>query len=478
MNFTKNKPIIYGNLYRKIAVVLFALGFQQSYSQDTCDTAVPITAGVTTIALIDGQNITSNCSGETLAEWYTYTPTANYSLTVTSDLAQNICKDTNFNVYTGNCSGLACYVGDDDGGTVVCSDGTSYLSKKTFEVVAGTTYYIVWDNKWGQTQGFDFQIIEAPFVPSPCTTAVPVTAGVTTVAALDGTNQTTSCSTAAKGKWYTYSVAEDAHVTITSDLPQNICKDTNFSVYTGSCSGGLTCVTSDDNSGTIACNSGNTFSNLSKKTFDALAGVTYYIAWDNKWSDAGFDFQIIEDVIVVPVHYTSQTISTVNTSDYNMCVVDMNGDGKDDIASVDNNNLRVNVQGDNGTFTPTNYPINGTSRMPGWSLAAGDLNKDGFNDLLLGSGGGLTLWISNSTGTAYTNYTPPQSIFCQRTNFIDINNDGNLDAFSCHDINPNVYYLNNGSGTYTYYQSGVTAGAYSLGITPGGGNYASLSNRP
>ncbi|MDI1255033.1 MAG: FG-GAP-like repeat-containing protein [Flavobacterium sp.] len=476
MNITKNKLIIESNLCLKIVLAVLVLGFQQSYSQNTCDTAVPITVGVTTIPLIDGANIPSSCSNEDLAEWYIYTPTQNYSVTVTSDLVQNICKDTNFNVYTGSCSGLACYVGDDDGGIIQCNTGgsSSYLSKKTFDVTAGTTYYIVWDNKWGQTQGFDFQLTEAPYVPSPCSTAIPITAGVTTVDSIDGTNFTTSCSTATKGKWYTYTPATDVHLTITSDLIQNICKDTNFNVYTGSCSGGLTCVTSDDNSGTIACNSGNSFSNLSIKTFDALAGVTYYIAWDNKWSEAGFDFEIIEEVIIVPVHYTSQVISTVNNGSYNMCIVDMNNDGKDDIASVTSNSLRVNAQGDNGTFSFTDYPINGTSRMPGWSIAAGDLNKDGFNDLLLGSGSGLTFWISNATGTGYTNNTPPEYIFCQRTNFIDINNDGNLDAFSCHDIDPNVYYLNNGAGTYTYYQSGITAGAYSLGITASGGNYASL----
>jgi hypothetical protein len=58
-------------------------------------------------------------------------------------------------------------------------------------------------------------------------------------------------------------------------------------------------------------------------------------------------------------------------------------------------------------------------------------------------------------------------VFCQRTNFVDINNDGHLDAFSCHDVNPNVYYLNDGSGNYTFYQGG-------LGDHPEGGNYGSL----
>jgi hypothetical protein len=446
--------------------------FQLIESPTPCSSAIPVTAGTITVDTIDGTNMTTGCSTTTMGKWYVYTPSQDYFLTITSDLPQNICKNTNFSVYTGSCSAtLTCVTSDDNSGTIACNSGNTFsnLSMKSFNVMAGTTYYIAWDNKWS-ADGFDFQIIESP---TPCTAATPITAGITTINAIDGMNITTTCSTATLGKWYAYVPAQDLHVTITSDLVQNICKDTNFSIYTGSCTGTLTCVTSDDNSGVIACDSGNTFSNLSKKTFDVVGGVTYYIAWDNRWSADGFDFELIETEIVVPVNYTSQTIPTINTN-YNICVADMNGDFLDDIVGVSTNTLKTHYQGANGVFTPTTYTVPGTSNMPGWSLAAGDLNKDGFNDLLLGSSNGLTFWKSNSTGTAYTSDTPGDYIFCQRTNFVDINSDGNLDAFSCHDIDPNVYYINDGSANMTYYQSGVTPGAYSLGITATGGNYASI----
>ncbi|WP_246282505.1 FG-GAP-like repeat-containing protein [Flavobacterium agri] len=451
-----------------MAVAGFA--FQMSNAQNTCATAQPITAGTYTVSAINGTNITSSCSNASMAEWYAYTPTENHSVTLTSDLPQNICKDTNFSVYTGNCSALSCYVSDDDSGVIQCNSGNSnsYLSKKTFDAMAGVTYYIAWDNRWNAL-GFDFQLIEAPFVPSPCFVATPVTAGTYTVGAIDGGNISTSCSTATLAKWYRYTPTQDYHLTVTSDLPQNLCKDTNFSVYTGSCSGILTCVSSDDNSGVLACNSGNTNSNLSKKTFDVVGGTTYYIAWDNRWSAAGFDFQIIEEVIVVPVNYTTQVIGTLSMGDYNNCVVDMNGDGKDDIASVNNTSLRVNYQGAGGAFEVGYFTVPGPSMMPSWSIAAGDYNKDGYNDLLLGNGSGLSFWRSNAGGTAYTSITPGQYIFCQRTNFIDINNDGNLDAFSCHDVAPNCYYMNDGSANMTFYQS---SGANLFGSV--GGNYASI----
>jgi hypothetical protein len=462
------------SIYKTIAVLVFSLGFQLlSYAQNTCATALPISAGTTIITNIDGTNIATTCGTANLAEWFVYTPTQNHSVTLTSDLLVNICKDTHFNVYTGTCGGLICYTNDDDSGTIACNSGNtnSYLSKKTFEVYAGTTYYISWDNRWSAV-GFQFQLIEAPLIPSPCSTSIPIVAQVTTVDAIDGTNVTTTCSSAAMAKWYTYIPTQNYHVTISSDLPANICKDTNFNVYTGSCAGTLACVASDDNSGVIACNSGNTDSLLSTKTFDVSGGTTYFIAWDNKWSTAGFDFQITEVPIVYPVTYTSQTVATIN-SGYNYCIVDMNGDSIDDIVGVSDNNLRVHRQGANGSLTVLDYPIAGTSDMPYWSMAAGDFNRDGYNDLVLGSGDGLTFWKSNNTGTAYTNVNPSDDIFCQRTNFIDINNDGNLDAFSCHDVAPNVYYMNDGNN-FTYYQSGISPGAYSLGVTSSGGNYASL----
>ncbi|WP_445457340.1 FG-GAP-like repeat-containing protein [Flavobacterium sp. HNIBRBA15423] len=445
---------------------------QVNYSQNTCATALPITAGLHTVAVIDGTNITTSCSTPTLAEWYVYTPTQDYSVTITSDLPQNICRDTNFEVYTGTCASLVCYTGDDDAGTIQCNSGNinSYLSRKTFNVTAGTTYYINWNNQWSAT-GFDFELTEAPFVPNPCNSATPIVAGIITVNAIDETNINTTCSSTSMAKWYSYTPSQDSEVTITSDLIENICKDTNFSVYTGSCSS-LVCFTSDDNSGIIACNSGNTNSLLSTKTFTAIAGTTYYIAWDNEWSAVGFNFQLIETIIPPPpITYTNETVSTID-SNYNLCIVDMNGDYKDDIVGVSANNLKIHYQTSTpGSFTVTNFPITGTSRMPTWSLAAGDYNRDGFNDIVLGNGSGLSVWKSEN-GTSYTNFTPGDYIFCQRTNFVDLNNDGHLDVFSCHDIAPNVYYLNDGNSNLTYYQSSVTPGAMNIGAT--GGNYSTL----
>jgi hypothetical protein len=314
------------------------------------------------------------------------------------------------------------------------------------------------------------------FAQDTCASALPITAGLHVVAAVNGTDiPTPICAnngviggTNGKGEWYTYTPTQNYTVTITTDITQNTPRvDTRLHVYTGTC-GNLTCAGGDDDSGA-------SYSSIA--IFNVTAGTTYIIAFDNKWSSNGFTFQLIENPLVVPtpqrITYTTQNIATINST-YNLCVVDMNGDRKDDIAGVSANNLRIHYQGTGGTFTNTDFPIANTSNMPSWSLAAGDYNKDGYNDLILGGGSAVTFWKSNSTGTAYTNETFSQYVFCQRTNFVDLNNDGNLDAFSCHDVDPNVYFMNNGLGVLTFYQSGITPGATTMGIHPEGGNYGSI----
>jgi hypothetical protein len=464
-------------------LIIIGFGFGTLLAQDNCATAIPIsTAGTFTISSINGTELpqttcTYTNTSTTAAEWYAYTPSSNYTVTVTSDLIENICLDTRLRIYSGTCNALTCVVADDDSGTLTCTtNSNSYLSRASFNAVAGTTYYIVWDNRYAAS-GFNFQVSELPPGYNPCATSTTITAGTTSVNTIDQTNINTACSSATLSKWYSYIPTVNARVTVSSDLMVNICKDTNFSVYTGNCTTGLTCITSDDNSGVIACNVGNTNSNLSVKTFDVAAGVTYYIVWDNKWSASGFDFTLTEVPIVIPINYTTQTISTINSS-YNICIVDMDGDYKDDIVGINATSMRVHYQGNTaGNFTVTDHSFSFTGTataalLPNWSMAAGDYNRDGFNDLVLGNGSGATIITSINNGSIYSAFVPGQYIFSQRTNFSDLNNDGNLDIFVCHDIAPSCYYLNNGSGNLSFYQSTVTPGSMSIATSTG--NYATL----
>lgn len=282
-----------------------------------------------------------------------------------------------------------------------------------------------------------------------CLNAQTVTAGITTVPSISGQNSTTPCyaSSATYTNWYAYTPSQNYTVTVSSDLSVNICKDTNVSIYTGSCSN-LSCVTSDDDSGVTACNNGNTYSYLSVASFTALAGVTYYIAWDNKWSALGFDFQITEGAVVLPpITFTPATISSTSS----ICsVADMNGDYLDDIVTVETNQMTVLTQKSIGGFNSNVYSLPNLTANPSWSIAAGDFDKNGYNDLVFGSSSKVAVIKANATGTGYTEIAYPQSIFTQRTNFVDINNDGNLDLWACHDTAQSHAYRNDGAGNLNF----------------------------
>ncbi len=140
------------------------------HAQDNCGTALPISGpGIYTVGVINGVQPSTFCAANgaipagnvPAGEWYAYTPSQNYSVTITSDITANTPrKDTRVHVYTGNCAALTCFAGDDD-------SGTSYSSVVTFNATAGTTQYIAWDNRWLSTTnntGFSFQLSESTIV--------------------------------------------------------------------------------------------------------------------------------------------------------------------------------------------------------------------------------------------------------------------------------------------------------------------------
>lgn len=163
------------------------------------------------------------------------------------------------------------------------------------------------------------------------------------------------------------------------------------------------------------------------------------------------------------------TTSSVSTSGSQRAAVDMNGDFLDDVVSISSTNVNIFYQQSSGglSSTPTNIGTTSADNTPSWSLAAADYDRNGFTDLLYGGGNGVTFMRANATGTGFTEISGSEYVFSQRSNFIDLNQDGNLDAFVCHDVDPNVYYMNDGNGNLTFNQGG-------LGDIAGGGNYGSI----
>ena len=91
-------------------------------------------------------------------------------------------------------------------------------------------------------------------------------------------------------QWYSYTSDQDLYITVTSNLESNPPPDdTRLHIYEGSCDN-LTCIAGSDDLDTGGLYDGF----LSSAGFEAIAGNTYYIVWDNYWSNSSFYFQLIE----------------------------------------------------------------------------------------------------------------------------------------------------------------------------------------
>ncbi len=138
---------------------------------DYCQTAQVITPGEYAIdeftgnAAVTGPTIGNTSQGRTptsytLTEWYSYTPTEEGTMTITS--CDGSASDNRVWVYTGECStfsGLTLVATDDDGCGV--SGGPSLV--EAYEVTPGTTYLIEWDNGW-DSDAFLWELIFTPVV--------------------------------------------------------------------------------------------------------------------------------------------------------------------------------------------------------------------------------------------------------------------------------------------------------------------------
>ncbi|MCY0968258.1 T9SS-dependent choice-of-anchor J family protein [Chryseobacterium wangxinyae] len=151
---------------KNLSILGLAMFSQFSFAQANCAGALAVASGSTTtvssytgtyLATCAGTGSAANLTppGTPAANWYKYTPTTNGEVTVSSNLPQNdgLLKsdDTRVSIITGACTTLSCYGGNDD------VSATNFLSSTTFPVTAGTTYYIVWDNRWTNL-GFDFTL--------------------------------------------------------------------------------------------------------------------------------------------------------------------------------------------------------------------------------------------------------------------------------------------------------------------------------
>ncbi len=135
-----------------------------------------------------------------------------------------------------------------------------------------------------------------------------------------------------------------------------------------------------------------------------------------------------------------------------MGVADLNGDGLDDVIRMhDADDLEIEYQQPDGSFTRYVW----MSGLPGssqWGMAIGDVDGNGYKDIFAGGAyNGMKLLRANDTGDDFTISTlAAPDTFVQCVNFADIDNDGSLDLFVCHDDGLSVPLNNDGAGNFTY----------------------------
>ena len=187
----------------------------------------------------------------------------------------------------------------------------------------------------------------------------------------------------------------------------------------------------------------------------------------------------VSSLAFAQVTFSDQTSALMPTSSFHsgnaVGVCDMNNDQKDDIVRASGNTtMYIEYQNAaNAVFTEQSF-TNGIGDP--WGMCVGDVNNDGYNDVLWGDYGN-TFILTRATATTYTGLnvtasTTTNFIFVQGCNFADVNNDGNLDAFVCNDVAMPHIYVGDGSGGWTFNQSLMPMAT--VPSSDNSGNYASI----
>ncbi len=281
-------------------------------AQDTCATAVAVTAGTTTVGTIDGTEIpapicAANGAGATGGEWYSYTPSQLEVVTITTNLPQNDgvvnSDDTRVHIYTGTCGNLTCLAGNDD------IANNNFLSEVDFLAESGVTYYIAWDDRWNGG-GFDFDLIAQ--VPN-CTTSFPY------VENFDSSVDFTGCFTV---------IDEDANGT--AWIQQELALDTNQPNVLSYFS-------------TNGTNGAQKEDYLFTPAFTLAAGNTYDFTFKYNGADSGGG-PANEDIEILVAQGPTVADANAGTSIFTDTGIIQNGDFA---------NVEAQALTGTGTFTPT-----------------------------------------------------------------------------------------------------------------------------
>ena len=157
---------------------------------------------------------------------------------------------------------------------------------------------------------------------------------------------------------------------------------------------------------------------------------------------------------------------------------DMDGDGFDDVIVLDESkDLHVLYQGPDGSFNDVDYgSVSGSSQ---WGMCVADFDNDGHKDVFSGgSYDGVHVQHITAIGESTSMSLENGSLYMQACNWADINNDGYLDVFGCHDDGLSRMWTGAAGGTLTPAPALMPLDDYLLADYAGGsdhsGNYGSV----
>lgn len=160
------------------------------------------------------------------------------------------------------------------------------------------------------------------------------------------------------------------------------------------------------------------------------------------------------------VSFTDATslLNVSSDSFYPTAIVDMNKDGLDDVVILDDGNkLYIEYQQPDGSFISSGQIAN-MGFSADWGFAIADVDNNGHRDVC--SGGAYNnvklVTADDAAGSGFTKTNlPGPGIFVQCTNFADIDNDGFVDYFACHDDAESRIWENDGSGVFSQADSWI-----------------------
>ncbi len=148
-----------------------------------------------------------------------------------------------------------------------------------------------------------------------------------------------------------------------------------------------------------------------------------------------------------------------------VAISDMNNDLLDDIIHLDQGtNLVIAYQQADGSFDALS--LGKIVAQYQWTISIADVDRNGYKDIIVGGlQDNIQLFKASIDGSSFSQSTIFEEFIIQGSNFVDIDNDGDVDLFANSDFDHNRIFENDGQGNFTMnnnlIQTNQAAGNYS-----------------